>query len=84
MREVVERKSIKLNIPVFIDDYYCAFKSGDTEECDELKDHFHKVFSRLDAKVKVSFSLFIEKHLVKAGIDHKKDLGLVFGDIITK
>lgn len=84
MVEAYSRRSVKLNIPDFIDDYQSSYKSGEISECEDLKNYFFRVYDKLSDEVKAKFVSYIERYMSSNDIDHKRDLGLVFGDLIKK
>lgn len=84
MGKVVERRSVKLNIPEFVQEYHMAYQSGDYEDCNELKEFFYKTYDRMKPHTKLGARAFLQLYLHKNGIDDKDDLGGVFQSLKLK
>jgi YesN/AraC family two-component response regulator len=75
------KRSVKINIPEFVEEYMAAHSSRDLDGCEELKDHFYKVYSRMSETLKQGTVSFLEKYLTTHRINHKKHLGNVFEEL---
>ncbi|MCK5017296.1 MAG: hypothetical protein KAS32_09495 [Candidatus Peribacteraceae bacterium] len=80
--EIYEIKTVMINIPQLIEDFYYALSNEEYEECDEYKKHFYKVYHELSEELRTGTLDFLKAYLKKYKIDNEKDLNGFFDEIL--
>lgn len=81
---VNETRTIKLDIPQIIEDFYYCLENEEYEDCKYLKELFYREYDKFSEDVKRDAVIFIKRYLDRNTIDNEKDLNGLFDKLLEE
>lgn len=81
---LTEKRRVRLNIPVMIEDFYHALQGENYELCKELKENFYDNYETFNDKLQLDFRTYLIRYLDENEISNTEDLNGLFDQVLGK
>lgn len=83
MATILQNKTVKMNIPQFVEGVFYALECEDYEELSLLKEEFYSTYSKFDQTLKPQVRAFLRNYIKSNELDPDKDLNNFFTPVLT-